>query len=142
MIASAVQSPLFRESTDRVGTTTYQTWLALVACLLAPIQTVATTAEALGVTARTIEHIKRRFAELGLEAALRRAPRQRKPRAVTFDGAFEGRLIALACSEAPSGRSRWTVRLLAEKAMELGLAPSISPMTVQRILKKTNSSLT
>ena len=81
-------------------------------------------------------------AELGLEAALRRAPRRRKPRAVTFDGAFEGRLIALACSEAPSGRSRWTVRLLAEKAMELGLAPSISPMTVQRILKKTNSSLT
>ncbi|MDE0109615.1 MAG: helix-turn-helix domain-containing protein [Bryobacterales bacterium] len=107
-----------------------------------PAWTVATTAEALGVTARTIEHIKRRFAELGLEAALRRAPRQRKPRAVTFDGAFEGRLIALACSEAPSGRSRWTVRLLAEKAMELGLAPSISPMTVQRILKKTNSSLT
>lgn len=107
-----------------------------------PAWTVATTAEALGVTSRTIEHIKRRFAELGLEAALRRAPRQRKPRAVTFDGAFEARLIALACSEAPSGRSRWTVRLLAEKAMELGLAPSISPMTVQRILKKTNSSLT
>lgn len=107
-----------------------------------PAWTVATTAEALGVTARTIEHIKRRFVEGGLEAALRREPRQRKPRAVTFDGAFEARLIALASSEAPSGRRRWTVRLLAEKAVELGLAPSVSPMTVQRILRKSNSGLT
>ena len=106
-----------------------------------PGWTVARTAEALGVTSRTIEHIKRRFVEEGLEAALRRKPRQRKPREV-FDGAFEARLIALACSSAPQGRRRWTVRLLAEKAVELGLAPTVSPMTVQRILKKRNSSLT
>ncbi len=107
-----------------------------------PARTVAATAEALGVSARTIEHLKRRFVEEGLEAALRRKPRPRKPRAVTFDGAFEARLVALACSQAPAGRRRWTVRLLAEKAVELGLTPSVSPMTVQRILKKTHSSLT
>ena len=107
-----------------------------------PAWTVAATAEALGVSARTIEHLKRRFVEEGLEAALRRKPRPRKPRAVTFDGAFEARLVALACSQAPVGRRRWTVRLLAEKAVELGLAPSVSPMTVQRILKKTHSSIT
>ena len=85
-----------------------------------------------------IEHIKRRFIEEGLEAV----PLQRKPRAVTFDGAFEARLVAQACSEAPSGRRRWTVRLLAQSAAELGLAPSVSPMIVRRILKKTKSSLT
>jgi hypothetical protein len=64
------------------------------------------------------------------------------PREVTFDGAFEARLIALACSKTPEGRGRWTVRLLAEKAVEMSLASSVSQMTVQRILKKTNLSLT
>ena len=63
-----------------------------------PAWTVAAAAEALGVSARTIEHVKRRFVQEGLEGALRR-----KPRAVTFDGAFEARLVALACSEAPPG---------------------------------------
>jgi len=61
---------------------------------------------------------------------------------VIFDGAFEARVIALACSESPEGRRRWTVRLLAEKAVELHLAQSVSHMTIQRILKKTNLSLT
>ena len=78
----------------------------------------------------------------GLKAALQRKRRQRPPREVTFDGAFEARLIALACSPAPEGLRRWTVRLLAEKVVELGLAPQVSPMTVQRLLKKTNCSLT
>ncbi len=107
-----------------------------------PHWTVARTAEALGVSSRTIEHLKRRFVEEGLEAALRRKPRPRKPRASTFDGKFQARLIALACSPAPEGRARWTVRLLAEKAVELGLAPRVSPMTVHRILKKTGCVLT
>ena len=61
---------------------------------------------------------------------------------MTFDGEFEARLVALACSPAPDGRTRWTVRLLAAKAVELGLAPRVSPMTVHRILKKTNCVLT
>ena len=107
-----------------------------------PGWTVVRTAEAMGVTARTVEHLKRRFVEEGLTAALQRKRRERPPREVKFDGAFEARLIALACSPAPQGRRRWTVRLLAEKVVELGLAPQVSPMTVQRLLKKTNCSLT
>lgn len=107
-----------------------------------PSWTVADTAEAMGVTPRTIEHLKKRFVEEGLSAALERRQPKKPPRDVTFDGAFEARLIALACSEAPDGRRRWTVRLLAEKAVELNLAKSVSHMTVQRILKKTNLSLT
>ena len=107
-----------------------------------PAWPVADTAEAMGVTPRTIEHLKKRFVEEGLSAALERKQPEKPPRGVTFDGAFEARLIALACSNTPEGRRRWTVRLLAEKAVELSLAPRISHMTVHRILKKTNLSLT
>ena len=107
-----------------------------------PAWAVADTAEAMGVTPRTIEHLKKRFVEEGLAAALERRQPGKPPRGVTFDGAFEARLIALACSKTPEGRRRWTVRLLAEKAVELNLAPSVSHMTVQRMLKKTNLSLT
>lgn len=107
-----------------------------------PAWNVADVAAALGVTSRAIEHLKKRFVEQGLEAALVRKLRVRPPREVIFDGAFEARLIALACSEAPSGHRRWTVRLLADKAVELNLAPSVSHMTVQRVLKKMNVNLT
>jgi len=107
-----------------------------------PAWTVADVADALGVTSRTIEHLKKRFVEEGIEAALERKSRENPPREVIFDGAFEARLIALACSEAPEGYQRWTVRLLADKAVELAFAPSVSHMTVQRVLKKTNLSLT
>lgn len=107
-----------------------------------PEWVVAKVAEALGITSRTIEHLKKRFVEEGLEAALERKPRDKPPREIIFDGAFEARLIALACSEAPDGFSRWTIRLLADKAVELNFAPSVSKTTVQRILKKMNLSLT
>lgn len=107
-----------------------------------PAWTVAVAAEALGVTSRTIEHLKKRFVEDGLEAALVRKTREKPPRDVIFDGAFEARLIALACSDAPEGYQRWTVRLLADKAVELNFASSVSHMTVQRVLKKMNLSLT
>ena len=103
-----------------------------------PGWTVARVAEALGVSARTIEHLKRRFVEQGLEFALERKRRVRPPRKVIFDGAFEARLVALACSPAPPGRKRWTLRLLAEKVVELGWVERVSVMTVQRTLKKTN----
>ena len=106
-----------------------------------PAWPVADVAEALGVTPRTIEHLKQRFVEEGLAAALERKPPEKPRRPVTFDGAFEARLIALACSATPAGRRRWTVRLLAEKAVELQLAPRVSHMTVQRLLKKTNLNL-
>src|SRR5271154_3821287 len=102
---------------------------------------VAAVAEALGITTRTIEHLKERFVEEGIEAALERKPRTKPPK-LSFDGAFDARLTALACSPAPAGRARWTVRLLAEKVVELQIAPKVSPMTVQRALKKTNLSLT
>ena len=106
-----------------------------------PAWKVADIAEALGITPRTIEHLKQRFVEEGLGSALVRKPSTRVPQ-VTFDGAFDARLTALACSAAPAGRSRWTVRLLAEKIVELNIAASVSTMTVQRALKKTNLSLT
>jgi len=102
---------------------------------------VTDVAAALGVTSRTIEHLKQRFVEEGLEAALVRKP-SRKPREATFDGEFDARLSALACSPAPEGYQRWTVRLLADKVVELKIVDSISTMSVQRSLKKTNCSLT
>lgn len=107
-----------------------------------PAWPVTDVADALGVTSRTIEHLKQRFVEEGIETALERKPREKPPREVIFDGAFEARLIALACSDAPEGYDRWTVRLLADKAVELRFASSVSHMTVQRVLKKTNLSLT
>ncbi len=106
-----------------------------------PAWNVADVATALGVTSRSIEHLKKRFVEEGFEAALERKPREKPPREILFDGAFEARLIALACSNVPEGHRRWTVRLLADKAVELKFARSVSHMTVQRILKKTNLSL-
>ena len=102
---------------------------------------VADVADALGMTTRTIEHIKQRFVEEGIESALERK-RHKKPRDVVFDGAFNARLTKLACSKAPEGRARWTLRLLAEKIVELKIAESVSTMTVQRALKKTNFALT
>jgi hypothetical protein len=102
---------------------------------------VADVAEALGVTSRTIEHLKERFVAEGLEAALVRKPRAKPPK-LSFDGAFDARLTALACSPAPAGRARWTVRLLAEKVVELKIAPKVSTMSVHRALKKMSLSLT
>ena len=100
---------------------------------------VADVATALGVSSRTIEHLKERFVEEGVEAALARKP-QSKPRAVNFDGVFDARLTALACSKAPARRQRWTVRLLAEKLVELKIADHVSTMTVQRSLKKRTAA--
>lgn len=102
---------------------------------------VAEVAAALGVTPRTIEHLKERFVEEGLAAALERKPRAHPPK-ITFGGEFDARLTALACSPAPEGYARWTVRLLAEKVVELKIAPAVSVMTVQRSLKKTRCVLT
>lgn len=121
---------------DKTGAKKFISARALLLCnagLDGPAWTVAAVAEALGITTRTIEHLKKRFVEDGMEAALTRKERENLPRDVTFDGSFEARLIALECSEAPEGRGRWTVRLLADKAIELNLAPSVSHMTVHRI---------
>lgn len=130
---------------DKTGAKKFINARALLLCdagPYGPAWKVAKVAEALGVTSRTVEHIKKRFVEDGLETALERKKRETPPRAVVFDGEFEARLTALACSEAPEGHARWTVRLLADKAVELNFAPSVSHMTAQRILKKANLSLT
>ena len=73
---------------------------------------------------------------------LERKERMTPPREILFGGEFEAKLLALACSEVPEGRSRWTVRLLAEKMIELNIVSSVSPMTVCNTLKKMNLSLT
>jgi len=136
------------ESMTRRGKTHARRFIHARALLLCdagvdgPAWNVSDVATALGVTSRAIEHLKKRFVEDGLEAALERKPREKPPREVIFDGAFEARLIALACSDAPDGRRRWTVRLLADKVVELCFAATVSHMTVQRVLKKTNFSLT
>jgi hypothetical protein len=103
---------------------------------------VAQVAEALGTTPRSLEHLKKRFIEEGLSAAIERKKRVTPPREIQFGGEFEARLLALACSDAPEGRTRWTMRLLAEKLVELKIVPNVSPMTVCNTLKKMNLSLT
>jgi len=108
----------------------------------APQWAVGDIAEALGVTSRTIEHLKKRFVEDGLEVAIGRKVRETPPVETRYDGAFDARLLQLACSEAPKGHRRWTVRLLSEKVVELRIAPTCSPMAVCRSLKKTDFSLT
>ena len=107
-----------------------------------PKWVVAKVAEALGTTSRSLEHLKKRFVEEGLPAAIERKKRVTPPREIQFGGEFEAKLLAMACSEAPEGRERWTMRLLAEKMVELKVVPSVSPMTVCNTLKKMNLSLT
>ena len=104
--------------------------------------TIASVAEALGTTTRSLEKLKKRFVEEGLTEAIERKKREKPPREIKFDGKFEAELLALACSEPPEGRSRWTMRLLAEKVVELEIAESVSAMTVCNTLKKMNLSLT
>ena len=99
-------------------------------------------AEALEVGVATIERVRQRFVEHGLEAALARKAQDRPSRAPTLDGRAEARLIALACSAPPEGRKAWTMRLLADKLVELEVVPAISDETVRRALKKTSCSRT
>lgn len=96
-------------------------------------------AQILSVTARTIYNTKQRFVEEGLEAALERKPSP--PRRIRYDGDTQAHLTALACSKAPDGHASWSLRLLADKMIELEYAENISHETVRRLLKKANLSL-
>jgi len=96
------------------------------------------TAQARHLSTRTVERVRERFVEQGLAAALRPKPSTRRDERA-FDGAQEARLIALACSAPPEGKSRWTLRLLAEQAVELKIVESVSHESVRPALKKTNS---
>ncbi|MBC6453132.1 MAG: IS630 family transposase [Hormoscilla sp. SP5CHS1] len=93
--------------------------------------------EALDVSQSTIERVRKRFVEEGVEAALsRQKSSQHKKR--RLDGEKEAHLIALACSSPPEGHARWTIRLLADKLVELEIVESISPETVRQTLKKND----
>jgi transposase len=89
------------------------------------------------VSVRTVERVRQRLVEQGLEAALNRAPKSRH-RARKLDGEGEAHLVTLACSEPPRGRSRWTLALLADQLVALGQVDSISHECVRQTLKKTN----
>ena len=103
-------------------------------------QTNEEVSKILKIGMRTIDRVKRRFVEEGLEAALKMAPTSRMYDKLV-DGDMEAHLIALACGEAPEGYARWSLRLLADKMVELRYADQISYETVRRTLKKTNLSL-
>ena len=97
----------------------------------------AEIAEAVGVSVATIERVRQRFVEEGLETALSpRPPRRLYPR--KLDG--EARLIALACSPPPEGQARWTLRMLAERMVVLGHVETVSHETVRTTLQQTNSN--
>jgi len=95
--------------------------------------------ENLGVNHSTVERTRQALVEEGLSGALYRKKRLR-PGNVKFDGQKEAQLIAVACSEAPEGRQRWTLQLLADKLVDLKVFESISPEAVRQVLKKTSSS--
>jgi transposase len=96
-------------------------------------------ADAVEVSQPTVARVRRQCVEQGLEAALhRRAPRREYRR--KLDGEQEARLIALACSTPPDGHGRWSLRLLADRLVELAVVETLSHQTVRRVLKKTRSS--
>lgn len=95
--------------------------------------------QVLKVSARMIDRVKQRFVEEGFEACLERKPLSRT-KEKKADGELEAQLIALSCSEAPEGFARWSLRLLADKMVEMEYIESISHETIRRVLKKTNSN--
>jgi transposase len=104
-----------------------------------PGKIAAEIAEAVGVSVATIERVRQRFVEEGLEAALSPRPSSRLyPR--KLDGEAEARLIALACSPPPEGQARWTLRMLAERMVVLGYVETVSYETVRMTLQQTNSN--
>jgi transposase len=95
--------------------------------------------EALQVGRATVERVRKQFVEHGMDVALERKKPEREYER-RLDGQGEARLIALACSQAPEGRERWTLQLLADRMVALSYVPALSRDTVRRALKKTNSN--
>lgn len=108
--------------------------------LLGQKKSAAEIAALLGCSPTTVYNVKDRYQAEGLESALTEKPRSGKPPQIT--GEEKARITALACSEAPAGHARWTLRMLAEKSVELGFVNSISHNYVGEILKKTNCNRT
>jgi transposase len=99
-------------------------------------------AEQCKVSTALIYKVSRQYAEEGLEATLERKKRETPPKQPIVTGEVEARIIALACEEPPEGRTRWTLRLLEEKVVELQIVDAISDNTIGRLLKKRHLSLT
>jgi transposase len=95
-------------------------------------------AQACGVTVRTVENIRKRLVMEGLESALNRKPQARPSRQKILDGEKEAKVIAVCCGSKPAGHARWTLRLLAQRIVELDVVDSISHETVRQCLKKTS----
>lgn len=96
-------------------------------------------AQALEVSTRSVNRVRRAYVEEGLSAAIERQPRREQPRR-KLDGAAEAHLVAVACSPPPAGQVRWTLRLLSDKLVELQVVESISRECVRQTLKKMISS--
>lgn len=101
----------------------------------------AEIAEALNVAPKTVFNVRQRWVEEGLETALSRKKQDCPSRSRRLDGEAEAKLVATCCGPAPKGRARWTLRLLADKLVELEAVDSISPETVRCTLKKMQLSL-
>ena len=101
----------------------------------------ADIADAFDCTTKSVERLRERLVEHGLDTAMDHGNRG-SYRAKKLDGVAEAHLIAIACSSAPEGRNRWTVRLLADEMVSLGIVDSVSKSTIHNTLKKTNLSLT
>jgi transposase len=95
-------------------------------------------AEAFGCHLRTVENLRKRFVLEGLGAALNRKKQSRPSVARKLDGEKEAKLVAVACSPPPEGRRRWTLRLIADRMVELDIVDSISHETVRQAMKKTS----
>lgn len=101
------------------------------------------TAENANISVQAVYNMRDEYlANQDIESYLNRKKRDTPPRAQKIDGKAEAQIIALACSEPPKGYSKWTVRLLRDKAVELHFVDGLSHMTIQRLLKKRNISLT
>ena len=107
-----------------------------------PVGSQAEIAEKCGSSTALIYQVSRQYVEEGLRAALERKKRETPPIPSIVTGEVEARIIALCCSEPPTGYSRWTLRLLEEKTVELGIVEAISDNTIGRLLKKRHLSLT
>lgn len=92
----------------------------------------------LHINAQTVHTVRRKYCTEGLEAALSRKTRKTPPRAPKLTGEVEAKIIALSCSSPPEGRAKWTLRLLADRIIEMQIVESISHESVHRLLKKTN----
>ena len=104
--------------------------------------TVSEIANAYRTTPTTVQTVRASYCKKGLEATITRKKRETPPIPAKVTGEVEAHIIALACGQPPEGYSKWTLRLLANKTVELGYIESISHVTVSNILKKTNLSLT